>query len=98
MNDNEMIVQREDQATAGRYVIKLSPTAEAEMTFRKTEDGNIIIDHTGVPPEFQGRGIAATLVEYAVADARKNHFRITPLCSYAVNQFRRHANWSDIKA
>tara|TARA_R110002124_G_scaffold114535_2_gene269157 strand:- start:4423 stop:4719 length:297 start_codon:yes stop_codon:yes gene_type:complete len=98
MNDNEMTVQREDDATTGRYVIKLSPTAEAEMTFRKTDNGNIIIDHTGVPPEFQGRGIAAKLVEYAVSDARKGHFRITPVCSYAVNQFRRHANWSDIKA
>ena len=98
MNDNEMTVEREDGATSGRYVIKLSPTAEAEMTYRKTDNGNIIIDHTGVPREFEGRGVAATLVEFAVDDARKNRFKITPVCSYVVNQFRRHANWSDIKA
>ncbi|MGK2227159.1 MAG: putative GNAT family acetyltransferase [Devosia sp.] len=97
MNDNEMTVQREDGETSGRYVIKLSPTAEAEMTYRKTESG-IIIDHTGVPPSFEGRGIAAKLVEFAVADARKNRFRITPVCSYVVAQFRRHPKWSDIKA
>lgn len=97
MNDNEMTIQREDGDTDGRYVIKLSPTAEAEMTFRKS-DGGIIIDHTGVPPAFEGRGIAARLVEYAVADARKNNFKITPVCSYVVAQFRRHPKWSDIKS
>ena len=98
MNDNEMTIQREDGDTDGRYVIKLSPSAEAEMTYRKTDKGIMIIDHTGVPPEFQGRGIAAKLVEHAVEDARNNHFKITPVCPYVVNQFRRHANWSDIKA
>lgn len=93
-----MTVQREDGASSGRYVIKLSPTAEAEMIYRKTDNGNMIIDHTGVPPAFQGRGIAATLVEFAVDDARRGHFKITPVCPYVANQFRRHSNWSDIKA
>ena len=97
MNDNELTVQREDQQTRGRYVIKLSPTAEAEMTYRKTE-GGIIVDHTGVPRAFEGRGIAAKLVKYAVDDARKTGFKITPVCSYVVAQFKRHPDWSDIRA
>ena len=70
MNDNEMTVEREDGPTRGRYFITLSPDAEAEMTFRKGDNNTIIIDHTGVPPAFEGRGIAAKLVNKAIEDAR----------------------------
>ena len=98
MNDNEMTVEREDGPTRGRYVIHLSPTAEAEMTFTRGADGLMTITHTGVPPEFEGRGIAARLVNKAIEDARHEHFKIHPVCSYVVAQFRRHPEWADLKA
>jgi predicted GNAT family acetyltransferase len=98
MSEAELIVQREDGPTRGRYVIHLAPGYDAEMTFRKEADGTIIIDHTGVPPEYEGRGIAARLVNRAIADAREQGFKITPLCSYVVAQFRRHPEWADLRA
>ena len=97
MNDNEMTVEREDGPTRGRYFITLSPDAEAEMTFRKGDNNTIIIDHTGVPPAFEGRGIAAKLVNKAIEDARKQGFKINPVCSYVVAQFRRHPQWADLR-
>ena len=98
MTEPELIVQREDGATGGRYIIHLAPGVEAEMTFRKDESGTITIDHTGVPPAYEGRGIAAKLVNKAVADAREQGFKITPVCSYVVAQFRRHPEWADLRA
>ena len=79
-------------------MIHLAPGYDAEMTFRKEANGTIIIDHTGVPPEYEGRGIAAKLVNRAIADAREQGFKITPLCSYVVAQFRRHPEWADLRA
>lgn len=98
MTDTDFTILREDGPTSGRYVIQLAPGLEAEMTFRKADDGTITIDHTGVPPEFGGRGIAARLVNRAIADAREQGFKITPLCSYVVAQFRRHPEWADLRA
>lgn len=98
MTDTQLTVTREEEATRGRYVIYLAPGFEAEMTFRKAEDGTITINHTGVPPDYQGRGIAAKLVKKAVADAREQGFKITPVCSYVVAQFRRHPEWADLRA
>jgi hypothetical protein len=98
MNDNELLVEREDSTDRGRYFIKLSPDAEAEMTFRKADNNTIVVDHTGVPPAFEGRGIAAKLVNKMIEDARKDGFKITPLCSYVVAQFRRHPEWADLHA
>jgi len=97
-SQTEPIVLREDGPTRGRYVIHLAPGQDAEMTYRKAPDGTITIDHTGVPPQFEGRGLAARLVQKAIADARAEGFRITPVCSYVVAQFRRHPEWADLRA
>jgi predicted GNAT family acetyltransferase len=41
------------------------------------------ITHTGVRPEYGGRGIAKRLVLCVIEDARANNAKIVPLCSYA---------------
>ena len=56
----------------------------------------MIIDHTGVPDAYRGQGIGKKLVEHAVGDARKNGWKIMPLCPFAAAQFRRHSEWADV--
>lgn len=90
-------IQREDKGSRGRYVIYLGDGKEAEMTYGRAGD-IMTIDHTGVPPEFRGAGLAQMLVERGIADARAEGFRIEPLCSYVAAQFRRHADWADLRA
>ena len=65
------------------------------MTWRKAGDARLV-DHTIVPPEIGGRGIAAQLVEALIADAREQGFRIIPQCSYVAAAFRRHPEWADL--
>lgn len=61
--------------------------------------GNVrVADHTLVPPEIGGRGVAARLVEALIADAREHHFRIEPECSYVAAQFKRHPEWAGLRA
>lgn len=57
-----------------------------------------VADHTLVPPEIGGRGVAAKLVEALIADARSHGFRIHPACSYVAAQFKRHPEWADLLA
>lgn len=57
-----------------------------------------VADHTLVPPEIGGRGVALKLVEALIADAREHHFRIEPECSYVDAQFKRHPEWADLRA
>lgn len=98
MADTEYNIQRENGPTRGRYYINLAPGAEAEMTFSKSGDGSMIIDHTGVPREYEGRGIAALLVKASIEDARTQGFKIHPVCPYVVAQFKRHPEWTDLLA
>lgn len=55
-----------------------------------------VAEHTLVPTEIGGRGVAARLVEALVADARAEGFLIEPQCSYVAAAFSRHPEWSDL--
>lgn len=98
MLEQDLTVEREDGPRGGRYVIRLSPGYEAEMTYHRVGPDTIAIDHTGVPTEFRGQNIALQLVKQAIADARSEGFKIMPLCSYVAVQFRRHPDWAPLLA
>jgi uncharacterized protein len=57
-----------------------------------------VADHTLVPPEIGGRGVAAALVEALIADAKSEGFTIVPQCSYVEAMFRRHPEWAELRA
>jgi len=61
-------------------------------------NGARVADHTLVPPEIGGKGVAGELVKALVADAREQGFKIVPQCSYVEVAFRRHPEWADLRA
>lgn len=91
-------VRHEEGPGGGRYFIELGHGVVAEMEYRRGADGRMIITHTGVPTAFEGQGIAAQLVDAAVAAARAEGWKITPLCSYVAARFRRRPEWHDLLA
>ena len=93
---DEARIELEDNGAKGRYVVKGPDGAEAEMTFTKVGDHQLIIDHTEVPDAFRGQGVGARLVTQAVEDARAAGKTIIPLCPFAAAQFRRHPEWADV--
>lgn len=64
----------------------------------RQRDGVMCIVHTGVPPALEGRGIAAALVESALAHARAQGWKVQPMCSYVRVYMRRHPQTQDLLA
>ncbi|MBX9453811.1 MAG: N-acetyltransferase [Mesorhizobium sp.] len=93
---DENRIELEDNGAKGRYVVRGPAGIEAEMTFTKVGDHQLIIDHTEVPDAFRGQGVGARLVTRAVEDARAAGKTIIPLCPFAAAQFRRHPEWADV--
>ena len=52
--------------------------------------------HTEVPPALQGRGLAAALVQAALAHARSQGWRVRPVCSYVQAYMQRHPETIDL--
>jgi len=89
-------IKREDNGSKGRFYIRLDTGEEAEMTYTYVGDTQVIIDHTGVPDAFRGRGAGVALVSRAVEEFRATGRKVIPLCPFAAAQFRRHPEWSDV--
>ncbi len=60
-------------------------------------DGARVAEHTLVPPEIGGRGIAARLVEALVEDAAAQGFKVAPECSYVEAAFEKHPEWAELR-
>lgn len=93
-----LTITKHENGPSGEY---RAHVADSEAIGRLTwteRDGVHHAEHTLVPEEIGGRGVAGRLVEAMVADARENGFTIMPQCSYVVAAFKRHPEWSDVAA
>ena len=92
-------IMLEEHGAKGRYVLKpQGESEEAELTFSRASEALIIVDHTGVPDAFRGRGYGRLLAERVVVDAREKGFKIVPLCPFFKAQADRHPDWADVIA
>jgi hypothetical protein len=87
-------IRRETGSTKGRYVLSKNG-AEAELTYSVTSPTLIIADHTSVPDSLRGTGAGLALVTRMVEDARKEGFRIMPLCPFVNATRKKHPEWAD---
>lgn len=94
----DVAISKEDRGERkGRYVARVNGIeGEAEITFTKRRPGLISADHTGAPETMRGTGAAAALVSFMVEDARRNGFKILPLCPYVRAQYKKHPDWADV--
>ena len=99
--DGIAIVGKELDST-GEYQAQIpGSTAMARLTWTERAGSTPpvrVAEHTLVPREFEGQGIAAQLVKALIADARDRGFLIEPQCSYVAAQFRCHPEWADLLA
>lgn len=61
----------------------------AELVYARTESRLVLI-HTGVPEELEGRGIGGALVRAALEDARARGLIVVVQCPFARTWLRRH--------
>jgi predicted GNAT family acetyltransferase len=53
--------------------------------------GTMMLVHTEVPPQLEGRGFASMLVRAAFDHARENGLDVLPVCSFVSAWVRRHS-------
>lgn len=68
----------------------------AKMTYSIATPNLVIIDHTEVDDEYKGQGMGRKLLDALVAKARKEGFKILPLCPYAKSEFVKDESIGDV--
>ncbi|PZO66857.1 MAG: GNAT family N-acetyltransferase [Paracoccus denitrificans] len=91
----EINVTREDASNGGRYVAHVDG-GDAELAYTKEGSGVVSADHTFVPNEARGQGVAEALLDKLLSDARSEGFRIVPRCQFVARQYAHHPEWADL--
>ena len=90
-------MQVEHNREAHRFYVEL-PGGRAELAYDELSDGILDLYSTYVPPAARGQGLAARLVEAAMAHARAEGLRIVPSCWYVADWLRAHPEAGDLIA
>jgi predicted GNAT family acetyltransferase len=93
----QVTITRHGDDRAGEYHAQVAGSEHVGRLTWVLRGGARVAEHTLVPPEIGGRGVAARLVEALVSDARAQGFRIVPECSYVAAAFARHPDWAGLK-
>lgn len=91
-------LSHEDSGSRGRFVIYDDDVFAGEMTYTRRNDGNIVIDHTGVESAFGGKGYGGLLLAEAAGYARREGIKIVPVCSFVAARFAKDPTIANVKA
>lgn len=78
-----------------RFEIDKGTQDPAVLTYRVEKD-RVVFDHTYVPDSMRGMGLAAILVNAALAEARRLGWKVDPTCSYVATYMKRHSETHDL--
>lgn len=91
-------ITRHDEGDAGEYRAHVAGSPVIGRLTWVMRDGGRVAEHTLVPPEIGGRGVAGKLVEALIADARDQAFRVVRQCPYVAAAFDKNPGWADLRA
>ena len=80
---------------ANRFEVLLENGQTAYLNYNEFNN-SLNLSHTYVPKSFEGKGIAAAIVKFALDYARKNNLSIIPSCSYVAAYIERHPEHRDL--
>lgn len=62
-----------------------------------TRNGNhIVLAHTEVPEDMEGRGIGSLLAKTALEYAREHHLMVVPACAFVSSFIQGHPEYRDL--
>ena len=92
------MIEHKSTATRGAFHYFEDGQEAGIMTYSKAGEDTIIIDHTEVFPEYNGKGIGKKLVLEGVKYAREHKLKIIPLCPFANALFKKIKEIQDVLA
>ncbi|WKW46911.1 GNAT family N-acetyltransferase [Myroides sp. JBRI-B21084] len=91
-----MEIKHKQDDNKGAFIAEENGAKAGEMTYSKAGADKIIIDHTEVNPEFNGKGVGKQMVLAAVDYARATGIKILPLCPFAKATFDKNKDIQDV--
>ena len=78
----------------GQFEVEID--GKVGVTQYRLKPGRMIVTHTEVPPELEGRGVGNTLARAALDYARSEGLKVVPRCAFVSAFIRRHSEYQDL--
>ena len=86
-----------DRPTEGLYELLLDGTRAGVIHYLPTR-GAVVLVHTEVAPELEGKGLGGRLVAGGLEDIPARGLRLVPVCPFVTAYLRRHPEYGDLVA
>jgi predicted GNAT family acetyltransferase len=90
-------LQVTDNRDESRYEAHLDGELAGWIVYEE-QPGGIVLIHTQVVDEFEGRGVGGRLVAGALDDIRARGLQVTPRCTFAAGYIERNPEHADLVA
>lgn len=85
-----------DNTAAGQY--EMDESGRTSFARYRRQDGVLTILWVEAPPALRGTGAAGRLMALVAEEARRNNWRIVPVCGYAAGWLRGSKQYRDLVA
>ena len=92
----ELEFQLVNDVAARRYRLLLNDDEVGYSEYDPVAPASILIKHTEVLPQHEGKGFGSHLVRAMLDDIRSQGKTVIPICPYAMNYIRKHREYLDI--
>jgi uncharacterized protein len=97
MRESEPSVEVVDNPTASRYEAHVGERLAGFVMYRK-RPGVVVLVHTEVNDDFEGRGIGGRLASAVLETLRVAGLRVDPVCPFIASYIERHPEYADLVA
>lgn len=91
-----MEIRHKEIKGQGMFYIQEDGTTLGSMSYTKTDEHHIIIEHTNVDDVLKGRGAGKQLMSEAVSWARNKNIRVGATCTFAQALFEKVDSYQDV--
>ncbi|KRD58757.1 GNAT family acetyltransferase [Flavobacterium sp. Root935] len=91
-----MEILLKEESNKGFSIARENNKRAGMMSYSIAGDTLIIIDHTEVEQEFNGKGVGKQMLYKIVEMARDKNVKIIPLCPFAASMFKKLDDIKDV--
>lgn len=95
MTDNTPRVDVVDHP-AGGHIDAVIDGATAGSAFYRVVDGRVVVTHTEVRDEYEGKGVGTAIARTLLDQIRAGGQQIVPLCPFFAGYIERHPEYEDL--